>query len=124
MHWRTRWAIPGIAFLLALVIRIWRRITWMKMASSDCRQHPAEPAATPYVYLFWHDGLLVPLTLKTRIRVLISQHVDGELISQVCRHVGMDSVRGSPKLGGRQALLEMIRGADDPRHFAITPDGP
>lgn len=124
MHWRTRWAIPGIAFLLALIIRTWRLITRMKMASADGRQHPADPAVTPFMYLFWHEGLLAPLTLQTRIRVLISQHTDGELIAQVCQRVGMDTVRGSPTLGARQALLEMIRGANDPRHFAITPDGP
>lgn len=54
---------------------------------------------------------------------MISQSADGELIAQVCHHLGLGTVRGSPKRGGAQALLELLR--DDLKsHWAITPDGP
>ena len=60
---------------------------------------------------------------RTNVYVLISQHADGQLIAEVCRHVGIHVVRGSARRGGAQALLQMLRLADK-AHLAITPDGP
>jgi lysophospholipid acyltransferase (LPLAT)-like uncharacterized protein len=55
--------------------------------------------------------------------VLISEHADGELIAQVCKHLGLGVARGSTTRHGAEGLLEMIRSAAG-RHLAITPDGP
>jgi lysophospholipid acyltransferase (LPLAT)-like uncharacterized protein len=57
------------------------------------------------------------------ILVLISQHADGEMIAQVCKHIGYGTVRGSSTRGGLKAMREMIRAADN-CHIAIMPDGP
>src|SRR4051812_24165499 len=41
-----------------------------------------------YIYAFWHENILLPAYHYGRpdIRVLISQHADGQLIAEVCRH--------------------------------------
>ena len=67
--------------------------------------------------------MVAPLTTRAKIRVLISQHTDGELIAQICQRLGIGVIRGSTARGGSQALLEMIRSAGD-GHLGITPDGP
>lgn len=96
----------------------------VRIASRDGRSHPIDPAEERLLYTFWHEGLLAPLATRPKIRVLISQHADGELIAQVCQRLGIGVIRGSTARGGCAALLEMIRCAEGPTHLGITPDGP
>src|SRR5262249_3188785 len=86
-------------------------------------KHPADPKLQRYIYAFWHDVMLFPAVVPIKIQVLISQHADGELIAQICRHLNKGAIRGSSRRGGGQALLQILRGHRD-FHFAITPDGP
>ena len=79
------------------------------------------------IYTFWHSFMLVPgyVNRNLGIKVLISQHSDGEYIAQVIKWLGFDVVRGSTTRGGARALLSMINKAkEDKASFAITPDGP
>jgi lysophospholipid acyltransferase (LPLAT)-like uncharacterized protein len=78
-----------------------------------------------FIYTFWHETLLIPAFAYSRLNVhiLISQHADGELIAQVCRHLGLRVTRGSAKRGGAAALLHMSELLNH-SHVAITPDGP
>jgi lysophospholipid acyltransferase (LPLAT)-like uncharacterized protein len=57
------------------------------------------------------------------IWVLISRHADGQLIAEVCGHLGFQAVRGSTTRGGVEAVRESLRLAGR-GHLAITPDGP
>jgi lysophospholipid acyltransferase (LPLAT)-like uncharacterized protein len=57
------------------------------------------------------------------IYVLISQHADGQLVAEVCRHLGFRTVRGSTTRGGAEAIRQMLR-LGHKAHLAITPDGP
>ncbi|MCI0359627.1 MAG: lysophospholipid acyltransferase family protein [Planctomycetaceae bacterium] len=125
MKLRHPLAIRLVAFLAALLIRLWMSTIRVRVISADGQPHPADPSTTRYLYAFWHETLLAPL-VRRRLpaRVLISQHADGELIAQVCQFLGIGVVRGSTARGGSQALMEMIRGGNDDRHLAITPDGP
>ena len=78
-----------------------------------------------YLFCFWHENLLAPCAFFARpdVKVLISQHADGELIARVCQHLGFGVVRGSTTRGGMAALRQLIR---DSTHcsLAVTPDGP
>lgn len=123
MTFRSRWLVGYLAAALALVIRVWVGTLRVRKVSIDGRDHPADPAEQRYIYIFWHEGLLAPLTTPAKIRVLISQHTDGELIAQICRRLGIGVIRGSTARGGSQALLEMIRDSGE-AHLGITPDGP
>ena len=57
------------------------------------------------------------------MHILISDHRDGELITQVIRRLGFSVVRGSTTRGGTRALREMTLRIDQ-GHLCVTPDGP
>jgi len=123
MTFRSRWFVGYLAAAAAFVIRWWIRTLRVRRASADGREHPSDPARERFIYAFWHEGLLAPLATPTNIRVLISQHTDGEFIAQICQRLGIGVIRGSTARDGSQALLEMIRSSSE-AHLGITPDGP
>jgi lysophospholipid acyltransferase (LPLAT)-like uncharacterized protein len=87
---------------------------------------PAGPvAAGPKLVLFWHENLLFPAYTHAPlgVPVLVSQHRDGELITQVLRMLRGRAVRGSTTRGGAAALRRMAR-LGRLGSLAITPDGP
>lgn len=79
-----------------------------------------------YIYAFWHGRQLF-LVYSHRFRginILISQSQDGQLITNVTRWFGFQSVRGSTTRGGMRALVELIHQAEKGDILAFTPDGP
>jgi lysophospholipid acyltransferase (LPLAT)-like uncharacterized protein len=113
-------------FLIALLVRGWIatlgfRYRWFGK-NVDPRQRDF---AGRYIYIFWHENLLLPLYHYGRadIWVLISQHADGQLITEVCRRLRFRTVAGSTTRGGVQAVRRMLR-LSARGHLAITPDGP
>jgi lysophospholipid acyltransferase (LPLAT)-like uncharacterized protein len=80
------------------------------------------------VYSFWHRDIMV-LGYSHRnegIRVLVSEHDDGELAARVIRRMGYTYFRGSTTHGGMKALRDLLSIKADPTFsdIAITPDGP
>jgi lysophospholipid acyltransferase (LPLAT)-like uncharacterized protein len=115
--------IRAAAFLGAGLIRGWMATVRYRIENRDAAPHPAHPRHGRFLYAFWHEALLVPTQFRVPTHVLISLHADGELIAQVCRHLGLGVVRGSTSRGGGRALFDMIEAAGA-THLAITPDGP
>jgi len=78
------------------------------------------------IYAYWHSFILVPVYTARNlgIKVLISQHRDGEYIAQVIERFGFSTIRGSSTRGGTKALLKLIKNPNDRATLAITPDGP
>lgn len=78
------------------------------------------------ILAFWHGRqLMIPLAYHGReVHILISQHRDGELISQIMSRFGYHSVRGSSTRGGTAALRQLITLGRSGVDIAITPDGP
>ena len=126
MKIRNPWAIKLVGFFGAWLIRLW-------IGTLAYRYRPLGPNMNPlqkgfrgrFIYVFFHENMLLPCHHYARrdIQVLISQHADGEMIAQVCRHVGFSTIRGSATRGGIKALREMIRSSRD-CHIAVIPDGP
>ncbi len=126
MKLRHPWLIKLAGFLISLLVRAW-------IATLDFHYRWFGPNMDPnlrgfrgrYIYIFWHENLLLPLYHYGRadIWVLISQHADGQLITEVCRHLRFRTVAGSTTRGGVQAVRHMLR-LSDHGHLAITPDGP
>jgi lysophospholipid acyltransferase (LPLAT)-like uncharacterized protein len=111
-------SLAGAVLVRLLLATVRKRVVF----AGDCL-HPADPEKGRFIYAFWHDSLLAVATQQAKVNVLISLHADGEIISQVCRALGIGVVRGSTTRRGGAALLEMLhRGRD--AHLAITPDGP
>ncbi len=112
------------AFVLGVVVRAWMATVRVRIRNHDHHEHPGkDPGRERFVYAFWHESLLGPTRFRVPVHVLISQHADGELIAQVCHHIGFGTVRGSSTRGGVRALLE-LREVSSWSHLMITPDGP
>lgn len=118
--------LKAMGFGMALAIRGW-------MSTLKIREYNVGPPVSPNqckrgercIFTFWHENLLLPAYLYGRpnIHVLISQHADGEMIAEACRHLRMKSVRGSTTRGGTEAVRQLLR-VSRSGHLAVTPDGP
>jgi lysophospholipid acyltransferase (LPLAT)-like uncharacterized protein len=117
--------IRVVAVLAAFLVRTWMATLRVRVLSLDGREHPLDVAKSCCIYAFWHETLLSPLNFRTRgpFRVLISKHADGELIAQVCGHLGVETVRGSSTRGGGPALVALWH-CQDRAHLLFHPDGP
>ncbi|HQR41036.1 MAG TPA: lysophospholipid acyltransferase family protein [Gemmatales bacterium] len=122
---------PGLIKLLGLILS-W--IIRMWMGTVRTREYLVVPEVLPshprntgrYIFAFWHEGILYMAGRyghHQNVAILISNHADGEIISQVIRHLGMNVVRGSTSKSGVPALMQMLE-ASHRGHLAITPDGP
>ena len=84
MKIRNPLVIRCIGLLGACLIHLW-------MGTLAYRYRPLGRRITPeldgfagnYIYAFWHENILLPCYLFARrdIKVLISQHADGEMIA-------------------------------------------
>lgn len=78
------------------------------------------------VFSLWH-GQLLPLIWHHRnrdVKILVSEHRDGEIIARVAQSLGYGVIRGSTTRGGGRAILEVVSAVRSGHTVAITPDGP
>src|SRR5260370_1411263 len=126
MKIRHPWLISFIGFIGAWLVRLWISTVRYRYQNlgPDLRPSRLGPGER-YIYAFWHEYMLLLAYHYGRpaILVLISQHADGELIAEVCRHLRFGLVRGSTTRGGVEAVRRMLH-AGQTAHLAITPDGP
>jgi lysophospholipid acyltransferase (LPLAT)-like uncharacterized protein len=115
--------IKSLGLLGAWLVRGWMRTLKKHHDYSRSGFHPTNPKQQRFIYAFWHEAILYASTFRTKVHVLISHHSDGEFITQICRHLGIGTVRGSTRRGGTSALLELME-LSQKSHLAITPDGP
>jgi lysophospholipid acyltransferase (LPLAT)-like uncharacterized protein len=115
--------IRVVACLAAWLMRLWMATVRYRIHLRGKEMHPADPRQGRFIYAVWHESILAPAMFAKNVRVLISRHADGELITQVGQHLGIGAVRGSTTRGGGEALLTMCRW-DGEEHLAVTPDGP
>src|SRR5688572_17038484 len=112
MKIRNQTLIKMIGFFGAWLIRLW-------MATVRYQYRPLGLNVDPgrrdlegrYIYAFWHENILLPAYQYGRpdIWVLISQHADGQMIAEVCRHLRFRLVRGSTTRGGAEAVRQMLK---------------
>jgi lysophospholipid acyltransferase (LPLAT)-like uncharacterized protein len=114
-----------VGFLGASAARLYRQTIDWRAVYFDPRTDPVHPAhAGRFVYLGWHEYMLMPILLRgsRRMLALASEHRDGELIAHTMRHLGWGVARGSTTRGAAAALMRLLR--EDRRHINLTPDGP
>jgi hypothetical protein len=126
MKIRSRAVLKLIGLVGAPVLRGWlctvRFLTRIPAPEVD----PADPRHRGrYIYVFWHETILGMLGVRrpTNMTILISQHRDGEYVSQIAKRVGLHVVRGSTTRGGYEALMHLAESART-NHILLTPDGP
>lgn len=115
-----------LAFLMVLCLRV--------IYASSKKTFMFPETVTPYfsgeqqaIFCFWHGRMILHAFLRPKSRgmkVLISHHRDGTLITNVLAGFGIDVVRGSSNKGGAEALLGLRQEATAGHNIAITPDGP
>ena len=87
-----------------------------------------------FIYSFWHDQLLFcPLTWQSTeiIKVLISKHRDGDIITKVIDKFGFKAIRGSThkptktkNKGSLVSARQVIKSLQNGVSIGIAPDGP
>ena len=83
-----------------------------------------------FIMACWHGQLLmIPYAYthykKTpKVKLVISEHFDGNLIAKTLNKFGFETIRGSSTRGGIKALIESIKSLKDGYDLGITPDGP
>lgn len=86
------------------------------------------------IFLFWHGRIAMMSFFKPKNQatyLISSRHRDGQLMSGLMRHFGIQMIYGSSRRagsskdrGGREALIEAIRVLKENAALALTPDGP
>ncbi len=115
-----------LVWILAMYIRL--------VYFTGRKQYAIHPEAERYmrsesnaIFAFWHGRMMLMPCLCPPHRimhVLISQHRDGILISDVMKEFSLKTIAGSTSKNGRSALIAMLRALKDGENVAITPDGP
>lgn len=115
------WIIPPIG---ALLIRL------IFLLSKKKYHIPQTIPSEPVIFVFWHGNLLMLIFMYRYLRqnghlkLMISEHFDGELIAKIIERFGSATIRGSSKRGGAKALMQGLKSLSEGGDVGITPDGP
>lgn len=85
------------------------------------------PGITPCVYAMWHGNQFCVHGIpdRTNLNILVSNSLDGEIISEVCHYWGYQTCRGSSnRRGAISGTLKMINKLKNGENIAIMVDGP
>lgn len=122
VRWLKVFVLPPLGAWIIRGLRATMRVEMRGQAELDALYREGRHV----VIAFWHaQQLLMPYAYRgTGLRVLISQHGDGEIIARIIARFGLGTVRGSSTRGGAAALRELIRVGRAGTDLAVTPDGP
>jgi lysophospholipid acyltransferase (LPLAT)-like uncharacterized protein len=121
LPWRDRAALLAGRGVLNLLARTWR----IRVVNGD-NVLKLRASELPFIFALWH-GQLLPLLWHHRdegVKILISEHRDGEMVARAAESLGYGLIRGSSTRGADRALISLVRELQAGREVAITPDGP
>ncbi len=84
-------------------------------------------AGRPFLPCCWHGRMaMMPYSWDRRVPIymLVSRHLDGQLIAHTVKHFGIRTIAGSTSRGGAGALRAMLKILASGNCAGITPDGP
>ncbi|MGE0251296.1 MAG: lysophospholipid acyltransferase family protein [Dongiaceae bacterium] len=120
------WVQEMAAFAASLYIRLVYLTSSWKFINAHVPQNYWDQGK-PFILCFWHNRLLLmphSWRSKQKMRMLISAHRDGQLISRTIAHFGLETIAGSSSKGGQQAFRQMAKSLKQGESVGITPDGP
>lgn len=91
---------------------------------------PADIPKEPIIFACWHGDLLMQpffyfqFRKIPKLKVLISDHFDGVLISRIIKFLKFDTIAGSTNRNAAKVLIQAIKGIKEGYDIGITPDGP
>lgn len=118
---------------LALAVVPFLGMLLVRFIYATNRKHfhlPTQLPDKPFVIAFWHGDLLMQsynyyqLRRQRHIKIMISDHFDGQIISRFARFFDLGTVSGSSNKNPVKALIQAMRTLKDGYDMAITPDGP
>jgi lysophospholipid acyltransferase (LPLAT)-like uncharacterized protein len=113
-----------LPYILSLLVR------FIYFTNKKVFHHPKEVPSQPFILAMWHGQLLMQalnyrkFKKDGKIKVIVSQHRDGQTIRKVVSHLGVGAIEGSSTRGGAKALINAIKSIKNGIDVAITPDGP
>ncbi len=121
---------PAFLYVLSWLLAWYIRLVYF----TSRKEYHIDPDTEPYlrgeynaIFAFWHGRMmLLPAFCPPghTMRVLISHHRDGKLISDVISHFGQSTINGSTSRGGKEAVRDILRSLKAGDNISITPDGP
>lgn len=113
-----------LPFILQLFVRL------IYLTNKKVFHYPKPMDDETFILTMWHGDLLMqPLNYRNfkkngNVKVIVSEHADGETIRKVVEYLGVGALSGSSTRGGAKALLGAIKSIKNGIDVAITPDGP
>ncbi len=113
-----------LPYILSLLVR------FIYFTNKKVFHHPKDVPSEPFILAMWHGQLLMQalnyrkFKKNGKIKVIVSQHRDGQTIRKVVSHLGVGAIEGSSTRGGAKALINAIKSIKNGIDVAITPDGP
>ncbi|NOR58162.1 MAG: DUF374 domain-containing protein, partial [Sulfurimonas sp.] len=117
-------ALLLVPFIASLLIRL------LYLTNKKQFHAPDTIGDEPIIMACWHGELLMIPYAYTRFRktphlkLVISEHFDGNLIAKTLEFFKFSTIRGSSTRGGARALIKSIKELKDGYDLGITPDGP
>jgi len=113
--------VPGVFLWLSVLlfatcrIRVHGQEYWDQI---EARQKPA-------IGSFWHYSIFFSMFFMRKKSgvAMVSASRDGEFVNRIVRKMGYETVRGSRKKGGVQAIKGLIRHMREGKNAAIVADG-
>lgn len=80
----------------------------------------------PFLITIWHGRFFLGVFYFRlwHLVALVSQHLDGEMITRILLRFGFRTVRGSSTRGGKEAFHKMVEHLKNGDSCVIIPDGP
>lgn len=117
-------ALIIVPFIGSLLIRL------LYLTNKKKYHAPTTIGDKPIIMACWHGELLMipyayTIFRKTpHVKLLISEHFDGNLIAKTLNFFKFETIRGSSTRGGAKALIQSIKEIKNGYDLGITPDGP
>ena len=89
-----------LPYILSLIVR------FIYLTNKKVFHHPQNIPTEPFVLAMWHGQLLMQalnykkLKKNGKIKVIVSEHRDGQTIRKVVSYLGVGAIEGSSTRGG------------------------
>lgn len=117
-------AIIIVPFLGSIIIKV------LYLLNKKEFHAPQSLGDEQFIMACWHGELIMIPYAYTRyrknphVKLVISEHFDGNLIAKTLNFFKFETIRGSSTRGGAKALIQSIKEIKDGYDLGITPDGP
>lgn len=117
-------ALLVVPLLGSLIIRL------LSLTNKKEFHAPKSLGDEAFIMACWHGELLMIPYAYTKyrktphVKLVISEHFDGNLIAKCLGFFGFETIRGSSTRGGAKALIQSIKELKNGYDIGITPDGP